>query len=340
MRSPAHRPGPVRAWTARAFVAIACLLLAALASCARGPAQDPVTANGVERGPEFGDAFWKTWGDGRGELCGYDLETPRYGSIRRGTAVTIFVTETFSNALRVKADPGRHPKRDEFPVLKLNLVQDFATGIYDYNLLTSSFTALAPVNGRASGAPTKVSFSAQEWCGNTYAQLLFDARYARYIAHSYFDGEADSSAAIEMPANVQAEDALLAWARGLGAPIVAPGDSAERPLATSLRAARLLHRPVMVTSARFVRRAAPEHVTVPAGAFDADVATVSVRGGRTWTFWVEHDEPHRVLEWQCSDGERARLLAGERLTYWKLDAPGGEAWLAKLGLRPRGERMP
>jgi len=326
------RPGARR--LSRRLLLLLGLLLAA---CVR-KAADP--APSVERGPEFGDAFWQRWGDGRGELCGYDLETPRYGAIRRGVAVTIVVTETFSNTRRVKADPGRHPKRDEFPVMKLNLVQDFSTGIYDYNLLTSAFVALAPVNGRGSGTPTKVSFSAQEWCGHTYTQLLFDARYARYDAHSYFDDEADSAASLAMPADAQSEDALLAWARGLAAPVVAPGDSTERPLAGSLRAVRLLHRPLAVTRAWFARRAAAERVVVPAGTFDADVSTVRVAGGRTWTFWVERDEPHRVLQWTASDGEHARLLAGERLAYWKLNAPGGEAWLAKLGLRPRGERMP
>src|SRR5262249_7842675 len=158
------------------------LLGAGLAGCGRdAPSSAAVPA---ERAPEFADAFWKRWGDGRGELCGYDLETPRYGAPRRGVAGTGFGTRSFSDSLRA---PARPPKRDEFPVLKLNLVQDFATGIYDYNLLTSAFVALSPVNGRASGAPTKVSFSAQEWCGNTYAQLLFDARYARYTMHSYFD---------------------------------------------------------------------------------------------------------------------------------------------------------
>src|SRR5205823_5666230 len=89
------------------------------------------------RVPEFTGAFWRHWGDGRGELSGYDLETPRYGALRHGIAVAIFVTETFSNSKRVKADPGMHPAFDEFPVMKLNLVQDFATGIYDYNLETS-----------------------------------------------------------------------------------------------------------------------------------------------------------------------------------------------------------
>src|SRR5262249_47699247 len=119
-----------------------------------------------------------------------------------------------------------------------------------------------------------------------------------------------------------------------------PGDSVERPLVESLRAVRLLHRPLVVTRAWFARRAAPERIVVPAGTFDADVSTVRVTGGRAWTFCVEHDEPHRVLKWTCSDGERAQLLAGERLAYWKLNAPGGEQWLAKLGLKPRGERMP
>jgi len=332
-------------------IAAAALLALVLAGCAPGP--DPAArhargararpAHGAvapERGPEFGDAFWKWWGDGRGELCGYDLEIPRYGAMRRGMAVTIFVTETFSSSLRVKAEPGRHPKRDEFPVMKLNLVQDFSTGIYDYNLLTSAFVALAPVNGRPGGAPTKVSFSAQEWCGHTYAQLLFDARYARHVVHSYFDGEADSQSSFAMPADAQSEDALLVWARGLSAPLVAPGDSTERPLASSLRTTRLLHRPLEVTGATFARRIEPERVTVPAGALDTEVASVRVHGGRTWTFWVERDEPHRIVQWTCSDGERAQLIAGERLAYWKLNAPGGEKWLAKLGLRPRGERMP
>ena len=79
---------------------------------------------------------------------GYDLVFPRYGQPRHGVAVTIFVTETFSNTLRVKADPGKHPSSDRFPVMKLNLVEDFQTGIYDYNLMTSTFVALAPVNER------------------------------------------------------------------------------------------------------------------------------------------------------------------------------------------------
>ena len=324
--------------TRRAGASAAMLsLLILLCGCTRQPAPGPVA---LEPGPAYDEAFWAHWGDGRAELAAYDLVTPRYGALRRGTAVAIFVTETFSNDARVKADPGRHPKRDEFPVMKLNLVQDFATGVYDYNLLTSAFVALAPVNGRGAGAPTKVSFSAQEWCGHTYAQVLFDHRYARYAAHSYFDGEADSSGSFRVPGDAQSEDALLVWARGLAAPVVAPGDSAERPVTGSLRLARLAHEPVVTATARFRRAAAPERVTVPAGTFDADVAGVALADGRTWTFWVEREAPHRILRWACSDGEHAELIGSDRMEYWQANGPGGERYLAKLGLTPRPLRMP
>ncbi len=318
---------------------IPALLLGLLvgAGCAPRPA---VVERTPEPGPVFGDAFWAEWGDGRGELAAYDLETPRYGALRRGTAVAIFVTETFSSSDRVKADPGRHPKRDEFPVLKLNLAQDFATGIYDYNLMTSAFVALTPVNGRASGAPTKVSFSAQEWCGHVWSQLLFDTRYARFTLHSYFDGEADSASSLTIPAAAQSEDALLIWARGFAVPLVVPGDSAECALVGSLRVARLMHAPLPVAPARFARDATPERVTVPAGTFDADVAHVRLADGRSWTFWVERASPRRVLRWTRSDGEHAELLGSDRVAYWKLTAPGNEAALARLGLKPRERRMP
>ncbi|MEO5989704.1 MAG: hypothetical protein ABIU54_12930 [Candidatus Eisenbacteria bacterium] len=324
----------------RRFVSIA--LFALLTSCVTAAPPAAKIAASPARGtsPEFGNAFWKLWGDGRAEMAGYDFETPRYGSVRKGVAVTIFVTESFSNTLRVKADPGKHPKSDEYPVMKLNLVQDFATGVYDYNLMTSAFTAVTPVNGRPAGAPTKVSFSAQEWCGHAFSQLLFDANAARFTAHSYFDGEADQSSTLPIPLEAVSEDALLVWARGLAYPVVKPGESVSVPLVRSLRESRLLHKPQAVAKANFARVLAPQSVTVPAGTFACAVSTVSVEGGRQWTFFTETAAPGRIVKWSCSDGELAQLIGSDRLPYWKLNGPGGEAALAKLGLRPRGPRTP
>ena len=53
--------------------------------------------------PAAADEFWAHWGDGKGELNGYRLIQPRYGEKRAGTAVLVYVTEDFSDALRVKA---------------------------------------------------------------------------------------------------------------------------------------------------------------------------------------------------------------------------------------------
>ena len=288
--------------------------------------------------PVFDQAFWKHWGDGQAELSGYDLTFPRYGEARKGVAVTVFVTETFSNSLRVKSDPGRHPSSDEFPVLKLNLVQDFQTGVYDYNLMTSAFVALAPVNGLSAGSATKVSFSSQEWCGNVYAQLLFDAAAARLVSHSYFDGEADQQRVLALPANALSADAILLWARGLAAPVLAPGQRREVALVQSLKTARLLHKRLEVSSAMLARDTEPVRVTVPAGAFEGERRTVQIAGGATWTVLVETAEPHRILQWETSDGEKAVLLASDRFEYWKMHGEGQEAELARLGLKPRPRR--
>ncbi len=313
--------------------AAALFLAATSLVCQRAPSS-------AAESPEFGDAFWKFWGDGRAELAAYDITLSRYGAIRRGTAVAVFVTETFSRSLRVKADPGKHPADDEFPVIKLNLVQDFPTGIYDYNMMTSAFVALVPVNGRPAGAATKVSFSAQEWCGHAYSQALFDETRIRLQSHSYFDGEADLDTELPGDSGLLSEDVLLLWARGLAGPVLGPGETVTTDVLKSLRVARLTHTPVDRGSVRLARAAGVTSVTVPAGTFAVEERTATLASGRTWTFQVEAAEPHRLIRWSCSDGETAELLASERLPYWKMHDPGFESELSKLGLSPRGPRMP
>jgi|PersoiStandDraft_1058852.scaffolds.fasta_scaffold15719_4 hypothetical protein len=295
---------------------------------------------GTAPGPAFGDSFWKRWGDGKAELAGYDLTIPRYGELRRGEAVTIFVTETFSSSLRVKSDPGKHPKTDEFPVMKLNLVQDFATGIYDYNLMTSAFVALAAVNGRPAGAATKISFSSQEWCGNAFAQLLFDPASARLVSHSYFDGEADLDTRVPVPADALAADALLLWARGFAAPALAPGERREVTFVGSLREARLEHRPLATGRGWLARASAPSRVVAPAGTFEVERRSVELPRGVKWTIDVEAAEPHRIVGWETSDGEKASLVASDRLEYWKMHSEADLPALIKLGLKPRPPRTP
>lgn len=299
-----------------------------------------VAADAGEHTVAYDAAFWGHWSDGRAELAGYDLTYSRYGAMRHGSAVTIFVKEEFSNDARVKADAPGHDGDDTFPVLKLNLVQDFPTGIYDYNLMTSAFLALVPVNGRPAGTLTKASFSAQEWCGHAYHQLLFDSVGIRDILHSYFEGEADRTDTLDYPNDGVSADALQFWARGLAEPRLEPGESVQRPLLRSLETSRLRHQPVAWETATFARAAAPQSVTVPAGTFDADVYTVTVAGKTTHTFYVERTVPYRVVKWEMGDGGKAELLATTRLPYWKLHDVGQEQFLQELRLTPRPARTP
>jgi hypothetical protein len=224
--------------------------------------------------------------------------------------------------------------------MKLNLIQDFQTGVYDYNLLTSAFVALSPVNGRPAGSPTKVSFSSQEWCGGAYGQLLFDQGSARLTSHSYFDGEADQQRVLTVPADALAADAILLWARGFAAPTLGPGERREVPLVGSLKTSRLRHQPLELGRGTLARDATPTRLSVPAGSFEVDRKTVQIAGGSTWTIHVESAKPHRVIQWETSDGERAVLLASDRLPYWKMHGEGDESALAKLGLKSRPSRTP
>ena len=320
--------------------------LAGLATCGppsrapEGASASGPAASTAARAPEFGDPFWRFWGDGKGELAGYDLVFPRYGELRKGVAVTIFVTETFSNSLRVKSDPGKHPKSDEFPVMKLNLVRDFPTGIYDYNLMTSAFVALEPVNGRPAGSATKVAFSSQEWCGLVFEHLLFDSAKARFVSHSYFDGEADQNRTIAVPNDALSLDCLPLWARGFAAPAIGAGESRVVTTIGSLVTTRLAHRPLALGRATLARDSGTRRMRVPAGEFQVERCTATIADGPTWTFWVETAAPHRLVQWESSDGERAQLLGSDRFKYWELHGLGGEKYLARLGLTSRPLRTP
>ena len=277
--------------------------------------------------PSGAQDFWQHWGDGKAELNGYALTQPRYGAAREGTAVYIYVTEEFSDRLRVKAEPGNHPDSDTYPVLKLNAVRDFSTGIYDYNVMTSTFLRVA------KGWPVaKVSFSSQEWCGHVWHQLVPRGDRIEGVLHSYFDGEADRRVELEMPEGGVLEDALPVLVRGWRGELLAAGESRDVPFLPSLLHARLRHEPLKWTKARIERSAATSTVAVPAGRFEVWTWTVDVEGGRRLTFAVEKAPPYRLVRQTGPDGEELALRGSERLAYWKLNAPGGEKHLKQIGL--------
>lgn len=132
--------------------------------------------------------FKDYWYAGDAEITSYQLEQVRYGEIRKGTAVLVFVTEDFLADIQVKAD---HYNEKNTSVLKLNATKNFVTGIYPYSIMQSTFF---PVSNDQHAL--KISASIQEWCGHVYTQLNNRDTF-EITSHSYFQGEADQDFNLE-----------------------------------------------------------------------------------------------------------------------------------------------
>jgi hypothetical protein len=286
----------------------------------------------VTADPEFG-AYWH---DGKAELDGYQLTVERYGHPRRGRAVAIYVTEPFSRSRHVKPDDPARTPGDALDVLKLNLVRDFQTGIYDYHTMLSLF---------ASGqdfTPLKLAFSSSEWCGQVYEELEASGSKLSQRVSSYFEGES-STRALENPVGGVQEDNLFILLRGLRGPLLAPGEKRTLPFLASPFHRRLAHRPAVWANATIERLAQPEAIRVPAGSFATDVFVVRPADGREGRFHVERSYPHRIVRWQWKSNsavsplggtDAAELTGSTRLEYWKTHDPGDEKYLERIGLAP------
>ena len=135
-----------------------------------------------EAAQQLTEDFKNYWFTGEAEITSYKLEQARYGEIRDGQAVLIYVTEDFLPNIQVKADQ-QNP--ENISVLKLNATKKFNTGIYPYSVMQSTFYPIA--NNQHA---LKISSSIQEWCGHVYMQLN-NRNDFEIISHSYFQGEAD-----------------------------------------------------------------------------------------------------------------------------------------------------
>ena len=83
--------------------------------------------------------FWQHWSDGKAEVNAYRVTQKRYSELRDGTIFLIYVTEPFSKSRHVKVDYYDQKNPDHTIALKLNIVERFQTGVYDYRLMTSHF---------------------------------------------------------------------------------------------------------------------------------------------------------------------------------------------------------
>ena len=158
------------------------------------------------------DGWDEYWYSGLAELSTYRTTQRRYGEDRRGETVLIFVTEPFLARAQVK-DDGIATKEESVSVLKLNRIERFETGIYDYSIMQSVFT---PVSRDRFPHTLKTTLSVQDWCGHIWAQYNLRGDEYEVTYRSYFQAEGDqrlSSDAVlledELPSLVRLDPTLV-----------------------------------------------------------------------------------------------------------------------------------
>ena len=243
----------------------------------------------------------------------------------------VFVTEEMNPSIQVKAD---QPGPENIPVLKLNAVRKFFTGIYPYSILTSVFS---PVDMQTYPLPLKISSSTQEWCGHVYTQMNLNDDLYRVRMHSYFESEGDRD--FEISDHVP-EDAI--WTMIRIAPYLLP--RGELVMIPGTVHSRLAHRPLGPRKA--VATLAPVDEKSNEG---RDLVRYEIRfpgEQRSLRIFFEQDFPYRIQKWEETGGGKKGKRRKEMTTravrthtimdaYWRHHNNADRALLKKLGLKAR-----
>ena len=139
--------------------------------------------------PDLPTVSGNYWFQGKAEIARYKVEQERYGEMRAAQQVMVFVTEDLSASKQVKLDDPAAAGADRVPVLKVNLLRRFVTGIYDYSIMQSVFT---PFDQQQAKPSLKVTTTVQDWCGHVFSQ--FNRTDSSFMAQtfSYFESEGDA----------------------------------------------------------------------------------------------------------------------------------------------------
>lgn len=288
------------------------LTMVLLPSCGSAPVDTPVPYQPTEDQKKY-------WYNGEAELTSFKLTQARYGELREGTAVMIFVTEDFSTTKFTKTDKEG---KDKTSVLKLNFTKNFTTGIYPYSILTSSFV---PFNGEERAL--KISSSIQEWCGHVYMELI-RKKFFNVNIQSYFEDETQED--LELPI-AYLEDELWSLIR-------------LNPLALPVG------NPQVIPSFSYLRMM---HVEPKAYECEMKITETEVENSTLWMYYKELDRslsityqtefPHQIIRWQETylDGFGANkqklTTVGERITtirsaYWTKNKNSDQYLRKELGL--------
>lgn len=244
-------------------------------------------------------SFNNYWYQGKAEITSFEVQQERYGEIRKAEQVNVFVTEDFSKQKQVKLDDAGKAGTDRVPVLKLNAVRRYHTGIYDYSMMQSVFT---PVDGSKT---LKTTCSVQDWCGQVFCQYNLKDKGYQVHQFSYFETEGDSDTKIG--AVPLLEDEL--WVRlRLNPDNIPAGKVSLVPASFFLR---LRHKPVV---------AHPATLTIEKGGAENTLQIRYDDMPRSLAIRFEASSPYRILGWEEKDGEKLMSKGTKKASvmspYW------------------------
>lgn len=271
-------------------------------------------------------AFSHYWHSGQAELNRFELIHARYGELRTGDAVLVFVTEDFRTDKWVKLDDyNGDGKSKAVPILKVNLAYQFNTGIYPYSILSSVFT---PLDLQQFPHSIKTSTSVQEWCGHVYTQMVFKSDTFHVTSHSYFEREADQEFNLKA---ALLEDEV--WSRIRVSPQSLPVGPVD--VIPGLKYARLLHRTPAVEKATASLKDTGDGMLTYTLRYTSFDRSLSIRFKKAFPYEIEAFEE----TYKDGFGANARPLTttGRRThslktDYWRRNAVADSTFRSQLGL--------
>lgn len=273
--------------------------------------------------PAPSEGFLKYWKSGLAELTTYRGLEERYGAMRAHSTVMVFVYEEIDDKTRIKIESDRIPPERAIPVLKLNRLLHFNTGIYDYNVMTSVFTGLEGPGVTRPFLPRKIALTVQEWCGMVFQEVLPRKDGIHLAWHSYFESEGEGKRVLPMPEGQAVyEDELPILLRELDGEWMMAGESKAISLFPAEWRTRKKHRPAAWTPATLEKKSGFEY-KARNQAWPA--MTFVLRQEDDTTTWIIEDKaPRKLLAWHVSTGAYGEFQTTTRKTYWIRNKPENE----------------
>jgi hypothetical protein len=277
-----------------------------------------VPTSSLETSKEF-DAYWYA---GLAEITTYDLEQVRYGELRQGKSILVFVTEEMLLEKQVKKETSTNEPSTS--VLKLNKIDRFTTGIYDYSMMLSTFT---PVDQATYPYIIKSTFSSQDWCGQSFMQMNRRGPGYQTLLRSYFENEGDKASILP---DVWVEDALWTLAR-LDPRMLPQSDFEIIPASANLR---MSHAPWRALMAKGQLR-----LEMKAGGDEQYIYEVIFEDGRELRIFLQTVFPYRIYGWEEKVQQGSEWLTSKAVmdvttksSYWGEKAKSFDYKRKELGL--------